>query len=279
MTEPFTEICLSGACNRGICYLGAFKKLEEMKLLNIEKIVGVSIGAFIAVCYILGFSSDELLKIIVEKDFRDFRDFSFTEEGAILKGMEYKNWVSEVLSKKVNPNITLLDFYNLTKINFICTTTCIYSTNDAYKEGMIHLSHVHTPTMPLAVAINCSMAFPFIFPPIYYQGCQFIDGGVLENFPIDLVSENSLGLKVNFKPIDGSTSIKNPISYIGKIFELITHRFKDLKPEIHQNIVCTDCDDFNVIDFELSIDDKITLFKRGYTSMEKFLKNRVLKDT
>ena len=279
MTEPFTEICLSGACNRGICYLGAFKKLEETNLLRIEKIVGVSIGALIAVCYILGFSSDELLRIIVEKDFREFRDFSFTEEGAILKGIEYKNWVSEILAKKVNPNITLLDFYNITKIHFTCTTTCIYSTNNEYQEGVVFLSHIHTPTMPLSTAINCSMAFPFIFPPVYYAGCQFIDGGVLENFPIDLLSEKALGLKVNFRPIDGSTSIKNPISYIGKIFELITFRFKTLKPETNVNIVCTDCDDFNVIDFELSIDDKITLFKRGYSSMEKFLKSKVLKDT
>jgi predicted acylesterase/phospholipase RssA len=269
---PFTELCLAGACNRGICYIGCLKKLEEENLLNIKALSASSIGAFIGICYILGFTSDELLAIIIDKDFKIFRDFSFSEEGAVLKGQEYKNWVFEILSKKINPNITLLDLYNITKIHFTCTTTCIYSNSENFKEGIIYMSHIQTPTVSLITAINCSMAFPFIFPPIYYQDCQFIDGGVLDNFPINLLSDTALGLKVNFKMIDGSTSIRNPISYIGKIFELITHRFKYLKPDTSKNIVCTECDDFNIIDFELSIDDKITLFKRGYSSMETFLK-------
>ena len=87
--------------------------------------------------------------------------------------------------------------------------------------------------MSLFNAVNCSMAFPFIFPPMEYKGCQFIDGGVLDNFPMDLLSVNAIGLKVNFKPIDSSTSTKNPISYIGKIFELMSNRFKILKDEPH----------------------------------------------
>ena len=269
--ELITEICMAGACNRGVCYIGAFKKLEELKLLKLEKIVGVSIGAFISVCYILGYTSNELLRIIIEKDMKELKDISLTEQGAVLKGEQYKNWVFEVLSKKVDPYITLIDLYSKTKINFITTTTCIHSTIDEFKEGIVYMSHIHTPNMPLITAINCSMAFPFIFPPINYKGCQFIDGGLLDNFPLELVSEKALGLKVNFKPIDGSTSTKNPISYIGKLFELISNRFKYLKSETHKNVICIDCDDFNLIDFEMSIDDKITLYKRGYTAIEKFV--------
>ena len=33
------ELCLSGACNRGICYIGCFKKFEELNLLKVEKIL------------------------------------------------------------------------------------------------------------------------------------------------------------------------------------------------------------------------------------------------
>jgi len=271
-----TELCLSGACNRGICYIGCFKKLEELKLLKIEKIIGVSIGAFMAVCYILGYTSDELLKIVIEKNMKEFKDISFSEQGALLKGEQYKNWVYEVISKKIDPNITLGELYEITKIHFITTTTCIYSSTSEFKEGIVYLSHIETPTIPLIIAINCSMAFPFIFPPIYYKGCQFIDGGVLDNFPSDLVSDDALCLKVNFKQIDGSTSIKNPVSYIGKLFELISFRFKYLKSESSKNIVCVDCDDFNIIDFEIPIDDKITLYKRGYKAMDNFFQTNQL---
>ena len=50
----------------------------------------------------------------------------------------------------------------------------------------------------------------------------------------------------------------------------MSNRFKILKSEQHQNIITVDCDDFDVIDFGMSIDNKITLFKRGYKAMNSF---------
>jgi NTE family protein len=273
--SKITELCLAGACNRGVCYIGSIKKLEELEILDIKTIVGVSIGGFIAVCYILGYTPTEMLDIIIQKDTKDFKDISLTEaQGAILKGNEYRKWIREVISEKVNPDITLSDLYKLTKINLIMNTTCIYSVDPKYPEGMVHMSHVHTPDMPLIVAINSTMSFPFIFPPIIYEGNHFIDGGVLDNFPLDQVSKNALGLRVNFSPIDGLTSTKSPISYIGKLFELISSRLKYLSPGSSDNIVCIECEDFGLVDFEMSIDDKITLYKRGYQAIEDFLDKR-----
>lgn len=272
---PFKEICFAGACNRGVCYLGCVKKLEELNLISfsgkdkIEKIAGVSIGAFIAACYIIGYSTEEMLKIIIEKDTKDFKDISLLEiEGAVLKGEEYRKWVHEVISQKVDPNITLLDLFNKSNIDFVMTATCIYAPGDEFTEGINYFSHKHTPNIPLIVAINASMSFPFIFPPIIYKDYQFIDGGVLDNFPLDQVSENAVGLRVNFMPIDGLHSTRSPISYIGKLFELISQRLKHLSPGTSNNIVMVKCDDFSIIDFEMSIDDKLTLYKRGYNAVQ-----------
>lgn len=267
------EICLAGACNRGISYIGCFKKLEELGLLQLEKIVGVSIGSFIAACFMIGYSADELLESVILKNMNEFKDFSISETSSLLKGEIYKNWVYEMLAKKEDPNITLKQLYLKNGIEYTVTTTCIHSNSSEFTEGIIYLSHKHTPEMSLYTAVNCSMAFPFIFPPMEYNGCQFIDGGVLDNFPMDLLSVDAFGFKVNFKPIDSSTSTKNPISYIGKMFELMSNRFKILKNEQHQNIITIDCDDFDVIDFGMSIDDKITLYKRGYKAMNKFIEN------
>jgi len=272
--ELITEICLSGACNRGISYIGCFKKLEELKLLNLTKIVGVSIGSFIGACYMLGYSSEELLEAIINKNMNEFKDFSISESSSVLKGEQYKIWVFEMLSKKEDPNITLKQLFEKTGIEYITTTTCIHSESSEFLEGVVYLSHNHTPDMSLFTAVNCSMAFPFVFPPMIYKNCQFIDGGVLENFPIHLLSINATGLTVNFKPIDSFTSTKNPISYIGKIFELMSNRLKILKDEKHQNIITVDCDDFDIIDFGMSIDDKITLYKRGYNAMTKFFEDK-----
>jgi predicted acylesterase/phospholipase RssA len=71
--------------------LGCIKKLEEMKLLELKKIVGVSIGAFIGACYIIGYTVDEMLDIIMKKNTKEFRDISLLEvDGAVLKGENYR---------------------------------------------------------------------------------------------------------------------------------------------------------------------------------------------
>lgn len=273
--KEIDELCLAGACNRGICYIGSMKKLEELNILKLKKIVGVSIGAFVGLCYVVGFTSDELLEIIIEKDMKEFKDISLSEHGAVLKGEKYRKWVYDVLSKKIDPNITFLELYNKTKIEFTCVTTCIYSSNNNFSEGIVYLSKEYSPDMPIIMGINCSMAFPFIFPPVSYKDCLFIDGGLLNNLPIDKISEKGLAIKVNFKPIDGLTSTRNPVTYVGKLFEIISEHMLYLANNVNnntrKNIITITCDDFDLIDFDMSIDDKITLYKRGYTAIEKWV--------
>lgn len=342
-----SEMCLAGACNRGISYIGCFAYLEEMKLLELKKIVGVSIGSFIAACFITGYTSDELFDSVINKDMNVFKDYCMGKDGALLKGEEYKNWVYDMLSKKCDPNITMKELYKTTGIEFILTTTCVYAppttiqpptstqpppiqytyTTSAtdlvdvvdievcdlvddcaavdaavheadavvnvseeevgtdstdgiklpkqqFKEGIVYLSHIHTPDMPLYVAVNCSMAFPFVFPPVFYEDCQFIDGGVLDNFPMDMLSTDAVGMKSSYKNSDGSDVTKNPLTHLGKIFELVSNRFVNLKMEKHQNIFTINCTDFDVIDFGMSLDDKITLYMRGYEAMKEFIERR-----
>lgn len=269
--KKITEICLAGACNRGISYIGCFKKMEEMNLLKIEKMAAVSIGSFIGACFILGYEPEELLEVVINKNMNEFKDFSMDEPGALLKGIEYKNWVFEVLARKMDPNTTLKNMYEKTHIDYTIITTCIHSENKDFPEGIVYLNHRNTPDMTLFEAVNCSMAFPFVFPPMIYKNCEFIDGGVLDNFPLELLSTDALGIKVNFKQMDSQTSTKNPISYIGKMFELMSDRIKNLKNEKHQNIITVDCYDFDIIDFGMTIDDKITLYKRGYAAMTQFI--------
>lgn len=269
-SPKYTEICLAGACNRGISYIGVLKRLEELDLIDLKsltRVVGVSIGSMIAACILLGYTTDELFDEIINKNISDLKDFTINEPSAILKGNEYKKWVHEIVTRKESADITLLELYNKTNIHFIITTTCIQSNSELYPEGYIQLDHNNSPDMPLITAVLSSMAFPFIFPPVEYQGHLFIDGGVLDNFPMKLLDINAIGIRVNFKQIEDST--KNPILYIGKIFELLTVRYRELKNEQHKNIIIVDCSDYSMIDFDMSIDDKITLYMRGYESVNE----------
>ena len=76
------ELCLAGACHRGISYIGALQYLEEEYLLDhtkLEKVIGVSIGSFVAACYIAGFKPMEFMETIVKYDTSTFKDISIMD--------------------------------------------------------------------------------------------------------------------------------------------------------------------------------------------------------
>lgn len=271
--KKITEMCLAGACNRGIVYIGAFKKFEEENILDLQKVVAVSIGSFIILCFIIGYSANEMFKEIVETDIGSFKDITFSEPASVLKGETFRVWISNVISKKVSSDITFLELYEKTKVDFTVISVCVYAGSDAFKEGIVHLNYKTAPDMPVVLAINSSMTVPLVFPPIIYKDCHFIDGGVLENFPITSLSLNAVGLITDYKQ-DTSISTRNPIVLLNKILDLISKRMQELKNIQNKNIIFVKCTDFDFLNLDMTIDDKITLFRRGYDAAGEFIDNR-----
>jgi predicted acylesterase/phospholipase RssA len=261
------QLCMAGAASRGLCYLGALEHLTCSGLLDdLEIIAGVSIGSLIAVCYVIGFSPIEMFEMLLWKDTNELRDISLDyvlNQGSVLKGDKYKTWVWDLLSEKTDPLITFEDIYTKFNKKLLITATCL-------QDGLTIFSTEKTPTMPIYYAVMSSMALPFIFPPIVYNHKNYVDGGVLNNFPVKLLDPNKsiLGLKVTSKDINNDyTSV---FTYVSKLFQLISNQTSKLHGEIGK-VIIIECKDYNFIDFDMSIDDKITLYKRGYRSIDSYV--------
>lgn len=268
-----TDLCLAGGASRGVCYLGALKKLEEVGILKLKKIVGTSIGALIGLSYILGFSVEELFDIIVQKNTHEFFDFSLYEDGAIVKGEKLRSWIHDILQQKMEIDTTFEKLYEKTGVDFVTTGICIGGSGD-FEEGLQIFSKETTPDMPLLTAIYATMAFPYIFPPVEYKSCKFIDGGLLSNFPMDLIdSEKGLGITTNSRSVKTDTIFESPGTYTNKLYQLISaHISKFQKLEDNNNIINIVCNDFDLINFKQTIDDKVTLYMRGYNDTQKYLR-------
>lgn len=267
------ELCMAGAASRGFCYIGALAKLEKQGMLfDLEIIAGVSIGAFVGVCIAIGYSPLEMFNILLEKNINDFQDISVEHvlnQGSILKGDRYKSWVWEVLAKKIDPMMTFSDIQKQFKKKLIMTTTCI-------QDGLVILSSDKTPNMPIFYAILSTMALPFIFPPVWYESKTYVDGGVLDNFPIRFLSKDALGLTVSNRPFEMDPS--SVFSYIAKLFELISQQTRKLHGEWGY-IVEIPASDFGLIDFNLSMDDKVTLYYRGYEAIDRYIDSVIEQET
>ena len=81
--------------------------------------------------------------------------------------------------KKINPDITLLEFYKLNKIKFIVGATNI----DDFEEN--YFSYDTTPNIKLFDAIRATISIPIYFTPHKINNKLYIDGGCMNNFPIN----------------------------------------------------------------------------------------------
>ena len=263
------KLCLGGAASRGLCYVGALQHLYEKGFIdNVEIIAGVSIGALIGVCYIIGFKPNEMFEMLLYKDTGDFKDISLDfvlNKGSILRGDKYKAWIWELLSKKVDPMITFAQIHEKFKKKILMTATCI-------EDGLTIFSTDNTPHMPIFYAVMATMAIPFIFPRVEYKGKSYVDGGVLDNFPLHLLGDDAVGLRVTSKDLNMDYS--SVFVYVAKLFQIISNQMRIMYGGGGQVIVI-EAQDYNFVDFDFNIDDKLTLYYRGYHGITEFIENKI----
>ncbi len=250
------ELCVAGACHRGISYIGALKKLKELGILKLEtlkKVIGVSIGSFVMYCFMAGYDFDDFFEHVMNTEISLFKDIDICEN-AVLKGSIFRSWIYESISKCGNPNITILEFYKKTGIDFTIVTTCL-------ETGIVYMNHKTFPNTRIYDALVCSMNVPIVFPPYVLDGYTYIDGGLLENFPLHLLGPNAVGITSKRKrnKIGPFAQIDNMMNLISKHIEKIN------KPR--STLVINVASDDQFLSFDITADDKVTLYRRGFESM------------
>lgn len=268
-TPLIYELVLAGACHRGIMYIGVFHYLEKINILKrsaLKKVVGTSIGSFVLALYMSGYTIHELIEMILDQPFEIFKDWSSTVSAInLFDGITFRTWVIKCISKYLPKNITMDEFYKKTGIEFIISVASL-------ETGLVYVSYKTRPNMILSDALIASMNVPFVFPPyVTSDGLVkdiYVDGGLLDNFPMHLLGPRAVGVV----PVRKQTSIKdinNPFLYFVKMTELVSSMIKDLRIKETQSkyIVEINADDSDILDFDLSKDDKITMYKFGYNSV------------
>jgi hypothetical protein len=258
------ELCISGGSQKGLSYVGALKYLEEIKIIDfkkLKKLIGVSIGSYIASSVLIGYTLDELLEHVMDTDIPSFMDISVKNSGvAILKGEKIRKWVHETIEKKCNVDITMLELYNMTGIEFIVATTCL-------EDGIVYIDYKNRPNMKLRDVIICSINVPFVFPPYIVKDENgidktYIDGGLIDNFPMHLLGHRAIGIT---SEKNKKTDIGDHIfSYIKSLYDIMKHHIEDLKPHKSEFVYVLRSKDKSTINLNINRDQKITLFMNGY---------------
>lgn len=215
MPYHFRNLIFEGGGVKGIAYVGAMEVLEQKGILqSIQRVGGTSAGAINAVLLGLNYSPAETKDILMRLNFRNFLDASWglvrdtdrllTEFGWY-KGDYFRGWIGELIRTKTgNSESTFNDVQNK-KPGRGFLDIYLMGTNLSTHFSEV-FSFEHTPRMCIADAVRISMSIPLFFSAMRsLRGDVYVDGGVLDNYPIKLFDRQ--------KYVDDATHLSMPQYY------------------------------------------------------------------
>lgn len=201
-------LVLSGGGAKGAAHIGVIKAYEENEI-PIDYITGTSIGAIIGSLYAMGYTPDEMLQLMLSKEFGYWQtgtvedDYMYyfrkpdpTPEMAhfsidMSDSLQIKtNFLPQSLINPIQMNQAFMALYaqatakaawnfdNLF-VPFRCIGSDIYNKKPViFKNG------------DLGEAVRISMTFPLFFKPVWKDSVPMFDGGIYDNFPVKTMKED-----------------------------------------------------------------------------------------
>ncbi len=195
--RPKIGLVLSGGGAKGFAHIGVLKVIEEAGV-KIDYIGGTSMGAVVGGLYAAGYNAQQLDSIFRETDFDELlSDYiprytkNFYEKrndevySLVLPFNKYKIGIPDALSKglynfnllsRITRDVRHVRDFDKLSIPFLC----IGSDIETGEQVVLNKGN-------LARAMIASSAFPSLFSPVEYQDRFLVDGGVINNYPIDEV--------------------------------------------------------------------------------------------
>ena len=256
-------LVLSGGGAKGLAHIGALKVIEEAGV-KIDYIGGTSMGAIVGALYASGYSAQELDSIFRVTDFSSliqdnvprgaktfyekedseryalglpFTNFNVTFPQAISGGQNIYNELVRLLFHVKD----IQDFKRL-PIPFLCIATNVETGEQ------VLLDNGYLPE-----AIMASGTFPSLFEPTEIEGEILIDGGVVNNYPIDELKKIGANLIIGVDVQHGLATRESLSSATEILLQINNYRtVSDMKKKVEKTeiYIRPDIDDFSVIDFD-----------------------------
>jgi NTE family protein len=188
---------LSGGGARGAAHVGVLKVLEQLHI-PIDAIAGTSMGAVVGGLYASGLNAREIEAIMTSLNWQDaFRDKPPREDLTFRRKQEDQNFLVKfplgirgskiqlpkglIQGQKLNQTLRRLTLPVASITNFDDLPTPFRAVATDLETG----EAVMMRSGDLTTAMHASMSAPGVFAPTERDGRLLVDGGIVENVPID----------------------------------------------------------------------------------------------
>ncbi len=261
--QPKVGLVLSGGGAKGFAHIGVLQELEKAGV-QIDYIGGTSMGSIIGGLYASGYSAEQILKIVGKTSFmpllrdeiprreKPYFEKAHSEKHAIAlpirnntiglplglsKGQNVLNFLTELLA----PVDGITDFKKL-PIPFFCIGTDLETGDEVLMEQ---------GSLPLA--LRASASFPSLLNPVEVDGKLIIDGGVVNNFPVDIMQKKGVDIIIGVN-VQGNLynrdELSSVASILGQIINFQMYKKADDQIKLVNIYLRPDIVEYNVISFE-----------------------------
>lgn len=179
----------SGGGVRGAAHIGVLKALEESNI-KLDAVAGTSAGSIVAALYAMGYTPDEMIKL-----FRYFSKNMFkTNPGKMVSSIRNGSGLRlEGALSSINVELAMKEVAKYKGINKLeeikmpiaiptvnINTSKKYVFTNSNKEEEYYIKDIE-----IAKAVRASCTYPGVYAPFRYMNYRFVDGGVLDNIPVN----------------------------------------------------------------------------------------------
>ena len=286
-------VVLGGGGAKGAAHIGVLKYIEEMGI-PVDYVAGPSMGSIIGGLYALGYSPEELTQLIADMNWSEYignkidrsmmseemrqrnstlmLQVPFSHESLVDRNPN-STFISQLPSAYVNNSSLVnlfndlcvgyqeeMDFNDL-PIPFACVATDMISG----KEVVLRSGSVPT-------AMRASMAIPGVFSPVTIGDKVLVDGGLVNNFPADVLREMGADIIIGIEVTSTKNVTVNDLKSLPQVFARLLVTGTSAKRTENRSMcdvhIIPDISGFGMLSFTTAAID--TLVGRGYKRASDF---------
>ena len=262
-TKPKVGLVLSGGGAKGLAHIGVLKVIDSLGV-KVDYVAGTSMGAIIGALYASGYSGKQLDSIFQKIDFDTILNdelprasTAFDERANIEKyavKLPFNNFklkLPSALSRghntyslflKLTLHVNEINDFSKLPIPFFCIATNV----ETGKQVILEKGN-------LTQSMMASGALPSLFQPVIINNEILIDGGVVNNYPIDELRAKGMDIIIGVDVQDALATREDLISAPEVLMQINNFKtINEMKPKIKKTDVYIkpNIQDFNVVSFD-----------------------------
>lgn len=278
--RPKIALVLSGGGAKGAAHIGVLKVLEKYKI-PVDYIVGTSVGSIVGAMYSTGYTPEEIENVVFNLDFMDL--FSNTEDRTLKNISDRIGYIERPIKisidknneiyfpkgfvdgeylylefKKIFNRVDGIEDFDKLPIPYRAITTDLNTGKEVVlKKG------------DLAKSTLMSMAIPSVIVPVEDNKKYYVDGGVIDNFPITEALKEKADIIIAVDITSDSEIITDKSNIISVVNKIATYQGDEKTKEQKKYadiLIVPKVKDHNTLDFGSLAD----LVKEGEVAGEHF---------